>query len=123
MEMCYGGALVMPSNYVAMSEDEMMYVDGGAWSAKRVWCNIIGAAGQYAVVKWCAKKVNVFGKSVWNWVCQGVNWAKNKVVTALGALFAKLNLQAATVSRILAVVVSLSTIAAVVYLGNNRVFY
>ena len=30
MEMCYDGALVMPSNYAVMSEDEMMYVDGGA---------------------------------------------------------------------------------------------
>ena len=29
MEMCYDGALVMPSNYAVMSEDEMMYVDGG----------------------------------------------------------------------------------------------
>lgn len=29
MEMCYDGALVMPSNYAVMSEDEMTYVDGG----------------------------------------------------------------------------------------------
>ncbi len=95
----------------------------GKWSAKRVWLNIVGAAGQYSVVKWCAKRVNVFGKSVWKWVCQGVNWATNKVVTALGALFAKLNLQCATVSRILACVVAMSTVAAVVYLGNHKVFY
>ena len=30
MEMCYDGALVMPSNYAVMNEDEMMYVEGGA---------------------------------------------------------------------------------------------
>lgn len=29
MEMCYNEALVMPSNYVAMNENEMTYVDGG----------------------------------------------------------------------------------------------
>ncbi len=29
MEMCYDGALVMPSNYAVMSEDEMTYVEGG----------------------------------------------------------------------------------------------
>ena len=29
MEMTYGGALVMPSNYAAMSEEEMTYVEGG----------------------------------------------------------------------------------------------
>lgn len=29
MEMCYDGALVMPSNYAVMCEDEMTYVEGG----------------------------------------------------------------------------------------------
>ncbi len=29
MEMCYDGALVMPSNYVVMDEEEMTYVEGG----------------------------------------------------------------------------------------------
>lgn len=29
MEMCYEGALVMPSSYAVMNEDEMMYVEGG----------------------------------------------------------------------------------------------
>lgn len=29
MEMCYDGALVMPSNYALMDEDEMTYVEGG----------------------------------------------------------------------------------------------
>ena len=30
MEMCYDGALVMPSRYAMMDEEEMMYLDGGA---------------------------------------------------------------------------------------------
>ena len=39
MEMCYDGALVMPSSYAVMYEDEMTYVEGGKyygvnWSAK-----------------------------------------------------------------------------------------
>lgn len=29
MEMCYNGALVMPSNYAVISNDEMEYIDGG----------------------------------------------------------------------------------------------
>ena len=29
MEMCYDGALVMPSSYAVMSEEEMTYVEGG----------------------------------------------------------------------------------------------
>lgn len=28
MEMCYDGALVMPSSYAVMSEEEMIYVEG-----------------------------------------------------------------------------------------------
>mgnify|MGYP000930306931 CR=1 FL=1 len=31
MEMCYNEALVMPSNYVVMDNDEMTYVDGGVY--------------------------------------------------------------------------------------------
>lgn len=35
MEMCYDGALVMPSSYAVMNEEEMTYVDGGNgwWNA------------------------------------------------------------------------------------------
>ena len=29
MEMCYNGALVMPSSYAVMDEEEMTYVEGG----------------------------------------------------------------------------------------------
>ena len=29
MEMCYDGALVMPSSYAVMDEEEMSYVEGG----------------------------------------------------------------------------------------------
>ena len=29
MTMCYNGALVMPSSYAVMNEEEMMYVEGG----------------------------------------------------------------------------------------------
>ena len=32
MEMCYNGALVMPSYYASMDEEEMMYLEGGALS-------------------------------------------------------------------------------------------
>lgn len=39
--MCYDGALVMPSNYAVMYEDEMIYVDGGI-TVEGV-CAIIGA--------------------------------------------------------------------------------
>ena len=31
MEMCYDGALVMPNNYAVVNEEEMTYVEGGAY--------------------------------------------------------------------------------------------
>lgn len=34
MEMCYDGALVMPSSYAVMDEEEMTYVEGGSVLAK-----------------------------------------------------------------------------------------
>lgn len=37
MEMTYGGALVMPSSYAVMDEEEMMYLEGGIeWESSKV---------------------------------------------------------------------------------------
>ena len=39
MEMCYDGALVMPSSYAVMDEEEMTYIEGGGvprWAAALV---------------------------------------------------------------------------------------
>lgn len=33
MEMSYDGALVMPGSYAVMDEEEMTYVEGGAWNS------------------------------------------------------------------------------------------
>ena len=72
MEMCYDGALVMPSNYAVMSEDEMTYVEGGVKSRSINWISIpidvvcsyvglnasaiIGCAGN-AIAKFAAKHI------------------------------------------------------------------
>ena len=53
MEMCYDGALVMPCSYAVMSEDEMTYVEGGAYyevkdtlgSLRDFFANVTIAAG------------------------------------------------------------------------------
>lgn len=43
MEMCYDGALVMPSNYAVMDEEEMTYVEGGYYLSQAN-CNAIAFA-------------------------------------------------------------------------------
>ncbi len=37
MNMCYDGALVMPSSYAVMDEEEMTYVEGGEEGNEVVW--------------------------------------------------------------------------------------
>lgn len=45
MEMCYDGALIMPSNYAVMDADEMTYVEGGGFG-KHWWnkSSVVAAA-------------------------------------------------------------------------------
>lgn len=50
MEMCYDGALVMPSSYAVMSEEEMTYVEGGFF-------NIFGGKG-YVKTWWIAAAID-----------------------------------------------------------------
>lgn len=45
MEMCYDGALVMPSSYAVMDEEEMTYVEGGKTYTAHF--GSIGAARKY----------------------------------------------------------------------------
>lgn len=75
MEMCYDGALVMPSNYAVMDEDEMMYVEGGSakdWAtgiACSLIANAICALGKHAItsgkVKVALKACSVAARAVW----------------------------------------------------------
>ncbi|HGK1955481.1 TPA: argininosuccinate lyase [Streptococcus pneumoniae] len=40
--------LVLPNNYVVIDEEEMMYLDGGAYLSKRACQGICAAAGKIA---------------------------------------------------------------------------
>lgn len=53
MEMCYNGALVMPSSFAVMDEEEMMYLEGGAKSkvsAVALLGSVFGIVGGVATV-------------------------------------------------------------------------
>ncbi len=61
MEMTYDGALVMPSSYAVMDEDEMMYVDGG-WSTYRGWNGWAKVSTMMASVgTWCVSGYKLAG--------------------------------------------------------------
>ena len=48
MEMCYDGALVMPSNYVVMNDEEMCYLEGGIKASVKLWGVTIKFSGRDA---------------------------------------------------------------------------
>ncbi len=45
MEMCYDGALVMPSSYAVMEQEEMIYVEGGYYLNNSTCKGILFALG------------------------------------------------------------------------------
>ena len=68
MEMCYDGALVMPSSYAAMDEEEMMYLEGGislSWdNATKVGLGILAVCGAVGSVLSMLNNAIKFGATV-----------------------------------------------------------
>lgn len=91
MDMCYDGALVMPSNYAVMDEEEMMYVDGGM-SAKDIALNllisVVGGIIGTKLTKYCTLAIFKSAlqycagaaKVVWAAVANAVGWIWNTPV-------------------------------------------
>ena len=87
MEMTYDGALVMPSSFVAMDQDEMTYVEGGVtkvYKGIQGWCvaGLLKAVGAGMVVfsRTVTKAVKPYLASILS--CGPIAW----VATALSAL-------------------------------------
>ena len=94
MEMCYDGALVMPSNYAVMDEEEMMYIEAG----KKITITLAAVAtylGTQALKKagkYCASRVGTAlvanaGK-IALWFIGSAWWLKVAVFACTGALIA-----------------------------------
>lgn len=102
MDMCYDGALVMPSNYVVMDEDEMIYVEGGASKffsksqCKQGLATIginspqlaIAGALTYTMAKCLIRKVSALGGLMTKVVTFVLTWAASQVV-AFGVALAR----------------------------------
>jgi len=72
MEMCYDGALVMPSRYAVMDSDEMTYVEGG---------------GSIVINR---TTINKALTSIWSTICHvsTLAWLRNKTAAQIGAKIA-----------------------------------
>lgn len=79
MEMCYDGALVMPSSFALMNEEEMMYVEGGKFSksaAKKIALTAMG----YVLGKFIA---GVTSKLLESAIAACAAWVKSAFETAI----------------------------------------
>jgi len=114
MEMCYDGALVMPKNYVTVTEDEMTYVDGG--TAKNFANNLKGLWNSSSGARWALKTAGFS----WSYI-GSLAYCSYWYITSTVA--AKLGVAISLVSRTLAVVAALGTVAAAAYVWNKRLWY
>lgn len=90
MEMCYEGALVMPSSYAVMDEEEMPYVEGGSakeWAvgiASGLIANAIWTLGNHAITSGMVKTALVVcsgaAKTVWAGITSAASFIWNTPV-------------------------------------------
>ena len=79
MDMCYDGALVMPSSYVVMDEEEMCYVEGGKFSKSAARTIVYTAIG-YVLGKFVS---GVTSKLIETVVVATAAWIKSAIETAI----------------------------------------
>ena len=94
MDMCYDGALVLPSSYAVMDEEEMTYLEGGkeiANLSKKQCINGLCAIGlspqvaiagalTYTLAKCLINKVSKFGGLATAVVAGILTWAAGQVI-------------------------------------------
>lgn len=84
--------LVLPNNYVEIEEEEMMYLDGGAYLSKAKCKNLVASIGMnpysfiaaaltVTIATKIVKKAAKFG-GFWGWCASAVvGWAGNQILT------------------------------------------
>ncbi len=113
MEMCYEGALVMPSSYAVMSEEEMTYVEGG-WSWKILGQSLQNLWNKFKFAKEALTlggiSLGVIGKMI-----QGTaTIAYTKIAAVLGSI--------AAANAVVAAIVTVAGGTAITIMGNKVCF-
>lgn len=119
MEMCYDGALVMPSSYAVMDNDEMTYVEAGAWSGTRCLRNL---AGFLTIVSGIGYILEKCGITIVGTCIKTVFTSYMAACAKLSGVMIKIGLKVATVSRVAAVGILVGGAAAVWALGTVNIF-
>lgn len=118
MEMCYNGALVMPSNYAVISNDEMEYVEAG-WSGATFARNLAGCLTIISGIGYILEKcgIQVVGKCIAT--VFATYWA---ACAKLSGVMISIGIKVATVSRVAAAGFLIGGAAAIWALGSYSVF-
>lgn len=88
--MCYDGALVMPKQFAAVTEDEMVYVEGGSAKdiATNILCSLVAAAlweaGRWAIstgaIATALNAVGAAASAVWSAIASAAAFVWNTPV-------------------------------------------
>jgi hypothetical protein len=110
------GAITMPSNYVVMEQEEMMYIDGG-WSGEVFKNNMVGLYNGYRNAAAALRMGGITIGTIYSMAAMTATYIVAKygiTITSTATLVG---------GAIAGIIAALSITAAVAYLGNNRVFY
>lgn len=114
MEMCYNGALMMPSNFTIVDNSEMEYIDGG--TAVNFAKNLKGLWNQTQDLRWAMKSAGI----TWDYISTLATVSYWYVIAHVSVKVASI---IAIGSRVLAVVAGLGAVAAATYIYNKRIWY
>ena len=114
MEMCYNGALVMPSNYVVMDEEEMTYVNAG--DAKNFKNNLVGLWNKSKDFRYALGQSGI----TYGMITAVASYSYTMAVTTFGI---PVSLAASAAGPIAAGAAALGAVGIITYLWNKRVFY
>ncbi len=116
MDMCYSGALVLPSSYAVMNEEEMSYTEGG-WSDYIFRNNLKAAYANYKAAKTALR----MGGLTMEVICKAAFTSAKAVVACYGMT---INTVALCIGGIVAeIIASVALVAGINYIGNHRVWY
>ena len=113
MDMCYDGALVMPSSYAVMDEEEMMYVEGG-WSWSTLGKSLKNLWNKYSFASKALKAGGITLGAIGNMIKGTAALAYAKIAAVLGSI--------ASANFIIAAVVTVVGGTAISIMGNQVCF-
>ena len=119
IEMCYDGALVMPSKFIAIDQEEMSYIDGG--DARMLQKNLQGLWNRSASIRHAMRVHGVTAQSIAAAATVTLVYAGATFGGAIGA--AAVFLLSVNALKVVAGTLAVGGIVAATYLWNNRVFY